>query len=232
MDRLTGMWKRFRFARKAAEAAPSAALLHSRRKMENEKSARHLGYTLAATALSAKLAKADGGIHKAEVESFHRFMPHLAPESREMLFNEAALDSAGFEHYARRMKAYFKEDAAFLKKTLSALVEFAAADGPINGEEIVFLKKVNHIFGFSDEHFYAELKEHILPKTKEPCAVLGVEKGASAATIKKAYYKAAASYHPDKLASVGSKELLVIANQRMTLIHHAYESLSKRARMH
>jgi DnaJ like chaperone protein len=207
-------------------------ITHSNWKMENERAAQHLGYMVAVSGLSAKLAKSDGHISKEEVASFRALLSHIEEETCEVFFNEAALDSAGFEHYARRMKAYFREDAAFLKKTLSSLVDFAAADGPINLEEILVLHKVSGIFGVSEKHFIGLLGAHILPKKRDPYQMLGIKRRAPAKEIKKAYHKALMAYHPDKLQSLASAELAAMAHERITAIKDAYESISKRRRLH
>lgn len=56
----------------------------------------------------------------------------------------------------------------------------------------------------------------------DPYKVLGVQKGASRETIKKAYYKLAKQYHPDKYVDNPLKDL---AEEKLKEINEAYEML-------
>jgi DnaJ like chaperone protein len=56
--------------------------------------------------------------------------------------------------------------------------------------------------------------------------VLGVEKGASAEDIKKAYRKCAMKYHPDRVATLGP-EVQKAAAEKFRQIQEAYETIKR-----
>ncbi len=61
----------------------------------------------------------------------------------------------------------------------------------------------------------------------DPYRVLGIEKGASAEDIKRAYRKLASKYHPDKVHHLGP-EFAEIAEKRFREIQNSYEELIRR----
>jgi DnaJ-domain-containing protein 1 len=58
----------------------------------------------------------------------------------------------------------------------------------------------------------------------DPYRVLGVERGASQETIKKAFRQLAGKYHPDKVEHLG-EEFRVLAEKRFKEIQRAYDEL-------
>lgn len=64
------------------------------------------------------------------------------------------------------------------------------------------------------------------PLGKNPYEILGVDKGTSQKEIKKAYHKALASYHPDKVEHLG-EDLQLLAKQRTLEIMEAYQRISR-----
>jgi len=59
---------------------------------------------------------------------------------------------------------------------------------------------------------------------KDPHAVLGVEKNASADEIKKAYRRLVSTYHPDKVSHMG-EEFQQLAEKKFKEIQEAYQQL-------
>ena len=55
---------------------------------------------------------------------------------------------------------------------------------------------------------------------------LGVEKGASASEIKKAYRRKANKYHPDKVSHLG-QEMQVLAEEKFKAVNDAYQKIKK-----
>jgi DnaJ like chaperone protein len=61
----------------------------------------------------------------------------------------------------------------------------------------------------------------------DPYRVLGVERGASQESIKKAFRQLAGKYHPDKVAHLGD-EFRVLAEKRFKDIQRAYDELKSK----
>ena len=64
-----------------------------------------------------------------------------------------------------------------------------------------------------------------LPTSKPPHEVLGVERDATQAEIKRAYQKLVQQYHPDKVANLAD-ELQQLAEQRTKELNAAYRALT------
>ncbi len=62
---------------------------------------------------------------------------------------------------------------------------------------------------------------------RDPHAVLGVARGATAETIARAYREQMKLYHPDRVASLGP-ELRALAHEKCLEIQCAYEAIGKR----
>ena len=74
----------------------------------------------------------------------------------------------------------------------------------------------------------ADTKQHTVPPD-DPYAVLGVQRGAPADEVKRAYRGLAAKYHPDKVSHLG-EEFRKLAEQRFKEIQQAYEQIMSRNR--
>ncbi|MEJ5364822.1 MAG: DnaJ domain-containing protein [Desulfosoma sp.] len=61
-------------------------------------------------------------------------------------------------------------------------------------------------------------------KPKNPYEILSIEPGADPDTIKKAYHRMAAKYHPDKVSHLG-EEFQQLAKEKFQEIQWAYETL-------
>ncbi|MFZ1200683.1 MAG: DnaJ domain-containing protein, partial [Desulfobacterales bacterium] len=60
----------------------------------------------------------------------------------------------------------------------------------------------------------------------DPHTVLGIDRAASEADVKKAYRELVNKYHPDKVGYLG-EEFKALAEKRFKQIQHAYRSVSK-----
>lgn len=66
-------------------------------------------------------------------------------------------------------------------------------------------------------------------RPKNPYEILGVEPEADPETIKKAYHRMAAKYHPDKVSHLG-EEFQQLAKEKFQDIQWAYEVLMQKSR--
>src|SRR5271165_5449773 len=105
-------------------------------------------FAITAVVLSAKLAKCDGPVSRAEIDAFKRHF-HIPPESvRDIgrLFDQARDSTDGFETYADQLGEVFADNRGMLEDVLAALFAVARADGPLNQQEYGFLSRVHHGF--------------------------------------------------------------------------------------
>ncbi|MEO0931297.1 MAG: TerB family tellurite resistance protein, partial [Pseudomonadota bacterium] len=116
---------------------------------------RTVAFTIAVIALGAKMAKADGRVTKDEVVAFREvfLIPPEEEANAARVFNLARQDVAGFDIYARRIKAMYADDDAPLCDLMEGLFHIAMADGVYHLNEDAFLREVADIFGFDDRRF-------------------------------------------------------------------------------
>jgi DnaJ like chaperone protein len=190
--------------------------------------------------LSAKMARSDGRVTREEINAFKRAF-NIKPYQEDTigrLFNRARLSADGFEPYAIRMANVFHNKPSVLEAVLSGLFVIGAADSTgLSPAEIVFLKKVSFLFGFSDEDFarIAARSGVRLPESEMPCpetqgafVLLGVAETATAAEIKTAYHALIREHHPDKLMAQGMPpEFIAAATEKMKRINVAYDMVCK-----
>jgi DnaJ like chaperone protein len=71
---------------------------------------------------------------------------------------------------------------------------------------------------------------HTAPADDDPWTILGVEPGADAATLRRAYHALVREYHPDRhLAEGVPAEFIRVTEARMAVINTAYARATGRA---
>lgn len=193
---------------------------------------REAAFSMAAVALAAKLAKADGVVTAAEVESFwRRFdIPANGREPVRKLFELAQKDVAGFQSYAQRIVTLFPDDPEVREDLLDVLFAIAAADKMIHLAELAFLKKVADIFGIDDVGFDRIKARHLEPEGN-PHIVLGTDPSMPFEEVRKRYLALVTQHHPDRLAARGvPAEFVRIGNDRLAAINAAYDALARSRR--
>lgn len=197
---------------------------------EADRQTRQVAFTMAVIVLSAKMAKADGVVTRAEVDAFKRIFHIPADEMTNVgrLFDEAREDAGGFEPYAEQIAQMFRHEPAVLEELIGGLFHIAQADGSIQPAELDYLGRVAMIFGFTQRDFERLRASFDTPGASSPYEVLGLGDGASEAEIKKAYRKLIHENHPDKLMAQGlPQEFIDLANEKMAAINAAYDSIKK-----
>jgi len=189
---------------------------------------RHVGFSVAVIALSAKMARADGVVSPVEVDAFRRHfdVPPGEEAHVERLFRLAQGDVAGFESYAARVRALFADEAEVREEVVDGLFLIAAADGWIHERELAFLDRVAEILEI-DEAAYLRISARYVASEDDPFAVLGLDADADPAEQRERYLALVREYHPDRFVARGlPPEFVRIANQRMAAINAAWERLS------
>jgi DnaJ like chaperone protein len=193
--------------------------------------ARQAAFGIAAIVLGAKMAKADGHVSPEEIRAFREVF-HVPPgEVKRVgyIFDRARRDPGGFEPYARQVAHMFAGRPAVLEELLDALFHIAKADGVVRPEELAYLRRVAHIFGF-DAHAFERIRAtHMDAGEQDPYEVLGVTPQATDAEVKAAYRRLVRENHPDKLVAQGMpQEFIDVATEKVAIINAAYDRVRER----
>ncbi|WP_322893796.1 MULTISPECIES: molecular chaperone DjiA [unclassified Yoonia] len=194
---------------------------------------RSVAFTIAVIALGAKMAKADGLVTRREVRAF-RDVFTIAPEEEDnaaRVFDLARQDVAGFDIYARRIKAMFGDEEGPLCDLLEGLFHIAVADGFYHDKEDAFLQKVADIFGFDERRFRGLRAQFVPDAERDPYAVLGVDADAPMDQVRAAWSRLVRDTHPDRMIARGvPPEAIKLAERRMVAINRAWEDVQSQRR--
>lgn len=189
---------------------------------------RSIAFTIAVIALGAKMAKADGTVTRDEVMAFREvFQIAQADEAQAArVFNLARQDVAGFDDYARRVRAMFGAGHAALSDLLEGLFHIAMADGTYHPNEDAFLRDVAEIFGLEEGAFRRMRSLYVPDAEADPYAVLGVAADAPMEEVRAAWRALVRESHPDRLVARGlPEEAVKLAEKRMIAINRAWEEI-------
>lgn len=212
----------------AGGAAGSAADLASIRAASPER--RQVAFTIAAIALAAKMARADGTASAAEFATFERLfkVPDNERANAARFYRLAQTSTAGFEAYARQAAALLGPGSPVLEDLLEALLLIAVTDG-IHPAELAYLGVVADRLGFDDAAYARIRARYIAPSADDPYVVLGIDPGAAPDAVRAAYRSLVKTYHPDRHMADGTPpEFLRVAEARMAAINAAYRAVTAR----
>lgn len=190
---------------------------------------RTVAFTIAVIALGAKMAKADGLVTKDEVSAFREVfsIPTEDEAQAARVFNLARQDVAGFEEYAKRIKAMFGDQCDVLTDLLEGLFYIAVADGTYNALEDDFLRRVAEIFDVTEARFKAVKARFVDWADHDPWDILGVPHDASLEEVRAAWRALVRESHPDRMMARGVPEEAVrLAEKRLITINQAWEEIS------
>jgi DnaJ like chaperone protein len=188
-------------------------------------------YAMALIGLGAKMAKADGEVTRDEIAAFAQVFraPREFEEPLRRAFDLAKQTTLGFDGYARRLARRFRHHPAVLEDVLDGLFHIAKADGRVTEDESEYLERVAEIFGFKAREYDRIRVAHLGAPEDDPYVILGVARDADADTVKRAWRRAAAQNHPDRLIARGAPaELQRIADEKMAAINTAYREIQRR----
>lgn len=206
----------------------AAVFDHLRPNRAPEKS---VAFTIAVIALGAKMAKADGMVTRNEVAAFRRVftIPKKDEEAAARVFNLARQDTAGFDAYARKIKAMFGDEGReVLMDLMDGLFHIATADGDFHPAEDAFLFEVAQIFELQGCCYRSLRAKHVDGKP-DPFDVLGLEPSASLDVARDAWRRAVKENHPDIATARGlPPEAIRLAEERLVAVNAAWEEISAR----
>jgi DnaJ like chaperone protein len=194
---------------------------------------KHMAFSVAIVALSAKMAKADGVVTFDEVDAFKRLFAYPENQAKhvERLFDLARRDVAGYESYASKIAALYAPHDLMLTDILDALFEIAGADTLVHESEIGYLARVAEIFGLSDAEFERIKLRHVVPEEGDPYAILGLDRSMSYEELRRRYREQVAENHPDRMIARGvPPEFVVVANRRLAALNVAWDRIEAERR--
>ncbi len=194
-------------------------------------------FAITVVVLSAKLAKCDGPIGRAEIDAFKRQF-RIPPESVRnigRLFDQARDSTDGFEAYADQLGEVFADNRGMLEDVLTALFGVARADGPVNQAEYTFLSRTHR--GFRLDQPAWDRARGTAPRSPprdaesdapDPYAVLGVPRSTSGEDLHNAWKQLMRENHPDSLAARGvPQEFIARASDKVARINAAWDRIKR-----
>jgi DnaJ like chaperone protein len=197
-------------------------------------------FAVGVVALSAKLAKVDGPVVRAEIDAFKRSfrIPPEAVRDIGRLFDQARDSSDGYQEYATQLGEAFADNRGMLEDVLFSLFAIARADKPINRRELDFLAVVARGFGLDRDAW--ERASGAAPRRpqagsveeEDPYAVLGLTKTASDDELRATWKRLMRENHPDSLAARGvPPAFIAAANDKVARINAAWDRIKRNRKL-
>ena len=220
------IWSRIAEILSALASGEALSALFDRMRTPPE---RTVAFTIAVIALGAKMAKADGEVTRGEVTAFRQIfaIPPGEEANAARVFNLARQDVAGFDAYARKIAAMFRDDPQVLADLMEGLFHIAVSDATYHPNEEAFLREVATIFGIDDRAFRAMRARFVPDAPRDPFDVLGIGHDASLDQARAAWKRMVRSSHPDRMIARGvPAEAVKLAERRLIAINEAWEEIA------
>lgn len=185
-------------------------------------------FTTMLMVLTAAVMRADGKTLKVELDYvkdfFRRNLGNRFQVSHlQMLKHFLNVPNIPLEKICRDIREVTKMEDRIL--ILHYLFGIAAADGSISNSELNVIQRIAHYLGIL-EHDFISVKSMFVHSVNSNYKVLGIEKSASDAEVKKAYREHVLRYHPDRVVHLG-EEHQKGAKEQFQKIQEAYENIKK-----
>jgi len=193
-------------------------------------------FAVAVVVLSAKLAKCDGTVVRAEIDAFKRQF-RIPPESvRDIgrLFDQARESAESFEPYAKQLGESFADNRGLLEDVLTALFAIARADKPLTVGEQEMLRRVHRAFRLDTLAWdqASGVTARAVPGEEDAYAVLGMPAGATDEALRAAWLRLVRENHPDSLASRGvPADFVARAGHKVARINAAWDRIKRERRL-
>jgi DnaJ like chaperone protein len=192
-------------------------------------------FAICVVALSAKVAKVDGPVTRAEIDAFKRSfrIPPDAVRDIGRLFDQARDSPESYQTYARQLGETFADNRGMLEEVLTALFAIARADQPVNLRERDALATIATAFGLDRAAWdrasgAAPRRPASTSGEEDPYAVLGVTRQTEDAELRATWKKLMRENHPDSLASRGvPAEFVARASEKVARINAAWDRIKR-----
>ncbi|GBQ22542.1 TerB family tellurite resistance protein [Gluconacetobacter sacchari] len=217
-------------------ADPNGAATFVAAKLASVMGKRDQLYGLVMVVLSAKVAKCDGPVNRAEIDAFKRRFQIPAQNASDVgrLFDQARQRVDDFEPFAAELGRAFHDKPEMLEEALAVLFTIARADQgrdeALHPAEIRFLRRVHQAFGLSPGAWDRAESGGARPGVSEidAYAVLGVSRGATDTEVRSAWRVLVRQHHPDAMAARGADAAaLEAAAERIAQINAAWDRIKR-----
>ena len=196
------------------------------------------------------ISKADGRVSPEEIQLAEQVMQQmrLSKEQRSVaidLFNQGKQAGFNLDEALIEFRDTCKGKIALIQMFIEIQLQAAYADGTKNSGEEKVLKHICRVLGYP-EALLAQLESMLFASRRsrqsygrsqayasssaleDAYKIIGVNKSASDAEVKKAYRRLMSQNHPDKLIAKGlPKEMIEIATNKTQEIQKAYDLISE-----
>lgn len=191
------------------------------------------------------LAKADGRVSNDEIAMARHVMAQMQLNAAQSklaidLFNQGKQADFQLDEALQQFKTECHRSHNLIHMFLEILISTAIADGEVDQSEHEMLVHISAVMGVSAGAFeqllrmvgaqqaYQQQGHSPVNRLQEAYDILGVEKSASDAEVKKAYRRLMNEHHPDKLVAKGlPEEMMKLATEKTQEIKQAYEHVKE-----
>ena len=191
------------------------------------------------------MAKAKGQVTQADIQVANAYMDQMQLQGESRSQAQASFSLGKDANFPLRQKLtefaqMVRGDRNVLQMFLAIQVQTAYSDGVLDSKEKEILYDIAQYLNFSrfeldrllqmvegQQHFHQGQQQQAVNE-EDSYKVLGIEKSATDKEIKRSYRKLMSQHHPDKLASKGlPEEMMMMAKEKAQDIQSAYETLRK-----
>lgn len=202
------------------------------------------------------LAKTDGRVSEREIALAEAVMARmeLSPDMRRAaigLFKEGKAENFRLDDVLEQLRRECHRRYTLMQMFIEIQIQAAYVDGPPGPEEERLLLHICNRLGIPESLFRHLVQLALLqqrftagggwqerhaprqpgsdePTVEQAYAVLGVERKATDAEVKRAYRRLLSQHHPDKLVSKGlPEEMMKLATEKTHEIRQAYETITR-----
>lgn len=193
------------------------------------------------------IAKAKGNVTQTDIQVANAYMDQmqLQGEGRaeaQRSFSQGKESEFPLQEKLNEFAQMVRGDRNVLQMFLGIQVQVAYSDGELHQKEKDILYHIAQHLGFSrfeldrllqmiegQQHFHqGKQQQQQETSISDSYKVLGIDESASDKEVKRAYRKLMSQNHPDKLASKGlPEEMMMLAKEKAQDIQRAYEALRK-----
>lgn len=184
------------------------------------------------------IAKSDGRVSPAEIASASNIMAQMQlsdvqQAAAKKLFSEGKKPDFSIDDVLAQFKQECHRRRNLIQVFLEIQIAMAMADGTLHQNERQLINHIGAHLGFEQQQIdqlfrftagSTHAAQHTGQTLKDAYDILGVDKSASDAEVKKAYRRLMTQHHPDKLVAKGlPDEMIKVATAKVQDIRKAYD---------